>query len=107
MRNGPCGGTFNGQCEVYPEKPCIWVSVYNRAKAAGRVDELKVFIPARNRALQGTSSFINLFLDRDSRPGRPQPLINISTIAPGAAPVAKKAAATSGAAEAVKEPLVK
>jgi hypothetical protein len=30
---------------------------------------LKAYIPPRNRTLQGTSSFINLFLERDSRPG--------------------------------------
>ena len=71
MRNGPCGGTLNGQCEVIPEKPCIWVAVYDRAKAAHRVDELKTYIPPRNRALEGTSSYINYFLDRDSRPGAP------------------------------------
>ncbi len=108
LRNGPCGGTSNGQCEVYPEKPCIWVSVYNRASAAGRVEELKMFIPPRNRALQGTSSFINLFLDRDSRPGRLEPLIQIATIAPGAAPAARKAAVGASVAEADdKEPLAK
>lgn len=69
MRNGPCGGTHFGMCEVIPDKPCIWVRVYETAEAAGRIDELKVFIPPRNRALQGTSSFINLFLERDARPG--------------------------------------
>ncbi|HEY7333410.1 MAG TPA: methylenetetrahydrofolate reductase C-terminal domain-containing protein [Bryobacteraceae bacterium] len=77
LRNGPCGGTLMGQCEVLPDKACIWVKVYEHAQAANRVDDLKVFIPARNRALQGTSSFINLFLNRDSRPGNPQPLITI------------------------------
>jgi len=69
MRNGPCGGTLNGMCEVLPDKPCIWVKVYETAQSANRVDELKVYIPPRNRSLQGTSSFINLFLERDSRPG--------------------------------------
>jgi hypothetical protein len=49
------------------------------------VDELKTFIPARNRALQGTSSYINYFLNRDSRPDHPQPLISIGNIQPGAA----------------------
>jgi methylenetetrahydrofolate reductase (NADPH) len=75
MRNGPCGGTFNGQCEVIPEKPCIWVGVYNRAKTAGQVEDLKTYIPPRKLSLKGTSSWINLFLDRDSRPGNnPEPL---------------------------------
>ena len=84
LRNGPCGGTFNGQCEVIPEKPCIWVAVYDRAKAASRVDELKTYIPPRNRALEGTSSYINYLLNKDSRPEHPQPLIAISNIKPAA-----------------------
>src|SRR3989441_1738193 len=37
LRNGPCGGTDNGQCEVIPEQPCIWVKVYERAKAANEL----------------------------------------------------------------------
>jgi methylenetetrahydrofolate reductase (NADPH) len=85
MRNGPCGGTFNGQCEVIPEQACIWVEVYQRAKSAERVDELKTYIPPRNRALQGTSSYINYFLDRDSRPGHAQPLITIAGATPPSA----------------------
>jgi len=85
LRNGPCGGTFNGQCEVIPEQKCIWVEVYNRAKAADRVDELKTYIPQRDRSLKGTSSYINYFLGRDSRPEHPQPLIQITIAAPAAA----------------------
>lgn len=68
LRNGPCGGTDNGQCEVIPEQPCIWVSVYERAKAANELETLKVYIPPPDRSLQGTSSWINYFLGRDSRP---------------------------------------
>jgi methylenetetrahydrofolate reductase (NADPH) len=82
MRNGPCGGTSNGQCEVIPEQACIWVEVYQRAKSAHRVDELKAYIPPRDRALQGTSSYINYFLNRDSRPDHPLPLINIGNVQP-------------------------
>ncbi|MGA8144956.1 MAG: methylenetetrahydrofolate reductase C-terminal domain-containing protein [Candidatus Acidiferrales bacterium] len=68
LRNGPCGGTSSGRCEVV-DKPCIWVSVYDRAKSEGRVDDLRTYIPPPNRALKGTSSWINYFLNRDSRPG--------------------------------------
>ncbi|MGH7319438.1 MAG: methylenetetrahydrofolate reductase C-terminal domain-containing protein, partial [Candidatus Rokuibacteriota bacterium] len=67
MRNGPCGGTHLGRCEVV-DKPCIWGAVYERAKSAGRIRDLAVYIPPPDRALQGTSSWINYFLDRDSRP---------------------------------------
>jgi methylenetetrahydrofolate reductase (NADPH) len=67
MRNGPCGGTLFTRCEVIDQE-CIWVSVYQRAEAADRVDGLKTHIPAPDRRLQGTSSWINYFLGRDSRP---------------------------------------
>jgi methylenetetrahydrofolate reductase (NADPH) len=67
MRNGPCGGTKNGRCEVV-DKPCIWVAVFEGAKSSKRLEDLKVYIPPPNRALQGTSSWVNYFLGRDSRP---------------------------------------
>jgi methylenetetrahydrofolate reductase (NADPH) len=94
LRNGPCGGTLNGMCEVIPEKPCIWVKVYETAQAANRIEELKTYIPPRNRALQGTSSFINLFLERDSRPGHDtNPSVTSLIQIDNAAPAAKGAAA--------------
>jgi len=68
LRNGPCGGTDQGRCEVVPDKPCIWVAVYDRAKSSGGLDALKTYVPAPDRQLRGTSSWINYFLDRDSRP---------------------------------------
>jgi methylenetetrahydrofolate reductase (NADPH) len=80
LRNGPCGGPLNGMCEVTPEQPCIWVSVYERAKARGKIDELKTFIPARNRDLANTSSYINFYLGRDNRPENAKPLVQISQL---------------------------
>jgi len=70
LRNGPCGGTDQGRCEVVPDKPCIWVAVYDRAKASGGLEELKIYVPAPDRRLRETSSWINYFLDRDTRPDR-------------------------------------
>src|SRR5262249_54035182 len=84
MRNGPCGGTFNGRCEVV-DKPCIWVSVYERAKTTGRMQELRTYLPPRNTALQGTSSWIDYFLNRDSRPGNELVMISGAAITGGAA----------------------
>ena len=72
MRNGPCGGTNHGACEVIPEQPCIWVKVMERAEASGQIDSLKTFIPPPDRALTGTASWLNYYLERDSRPGRPK-----------------------------------
>jgi len=76
LRNGPCGGTLNGHCEV-EDKQCVWVSVYERARDAGRVEDLKTYVPPRKLELKGTSSWVNYFLNRDSRPGREEKLINI------------------------------
>lgn len=75
LRNGPCGGTLNGRCEVV-DKPCIWISVYERAKTANRLGELRLYIPPPDRALAGTSSWINYFLHRDSRPENVSPAWN-------------------------------
>jgi methylenetetrahydrofolate reductase (NADPH) len=67
LRNGPCGGTHLGHCEVL-DQPCVWVGVDARARAAGREPDLLTYVPPPDRALQGTSSWINYLLDRDSRP---------------------------------------
>ena len=61
-----------GQCEVIPEQACIWVKVYERAKAADEVPLLKIYIPPPDRSLKGTSAWINYFLNKDSRPGHPK-----------------------------------
>ena len=38
LRNGPCGGVrANGNCEVHPEMPCVWVQAYAGAERMGTV----------------------------------------------------------------------
>ncbi len=67
QRNAPCGGSFQGWCEVYPnEKLCIWVRAYMRLKAHHREDEIgKYTVPPCDWDLWQTSSWINYFLARD------------------------------------------
>jgi methylenetetrahydrofolate reductase (NADPH) len=74
LRNGPCGGTHRGRCEVV-DRPCIWVEVHDRARAAGRLDDLRGYIPPPDRSLQGSSSWVNYFLERDRRPCGEEPLV--------------------------------
>jgi hypothetical protein len=45
-----------------------------RAEASNTIDQLKVYIPPPDRALTGTASWVNFYLGRDSRPGRPKEL---------------------------------
>jgi methylenetetrahydrofolate reductase (NADPH) len=67
QRNGPCGGTRQGLCEV-SDKPCIWAAAYDRLKAYGEEEGMlagpTVF---RDGALHGTSGWGNAFLGKDHR----------------------------------------
>ena len=67
QRNAPCGGSFHGWCEVYPnEKLCIWVRAYLRLKAHHEEDAIgRNIVPPCNWDLWQTSSWINYFLGRD------------------------------------------
>ena len=65
QRNGPCGGTRQGLCEV-GEKECIWARAYDRLKSEGEeANMLKRPVVFRNGALAGTSAWANTFLGRD------------------------------------------
>jgi methylenetetrahydrofolate reductase (NADPH) len=67
QRNGACGGSYKGWCEVYPnEKKCIWVQAYERLKPYGEEDTLGGYIvPPCNWELWQTSSWLNFYLGRD------------------------------------------
>ncbi|HEY7179028.1 MAG TPA: methylenetetrahydrofolate reductase C-terminal domain-containing protein [Gaiella sp.] len=67
QRNGPCGGTRDGLCEVY-DTECIWSQAYERLKAYG--EELEMLdgpVVVKDNALAGTSAWANAFLGRDHR----------------------------------------
>lgn len=66
-RNGPCGGSKDGFCEVYPDqKKCIWVRAYTRLKHADKLETfLEDKVPPRNWELVKTSSWVNFHLNRD------------------------------------------
>ena len=67
QRNGPCGGSFEGWCEVYPkEKQCVWVTAYRRLKSRHQEDSIADnLVPPENWELWQTSSWLNYFLGRD------------------------------------------
>jgi methylenetetrahydrofolate reductase (NADPH) len=64
-RNGPCGGSHDGICEVSPQR-CVWVRAYERLKPYG--EELAMLerppVIVDNR-LRRTSAWANTFLERD------------------------------------------
>jgi len=74
QRNGPCGGTLDGRCEVAGYGECIWLRAYERLKNDGvNVETMLSHAPViQNQGLRGTSSWANFWLGRDhSRGGHP------------------------------------
>ena len=65
QRNGPCGGTRDGLCEVY-DSECIWSQAYERLKAYGEEEGmLDGPVVVKDNALARTSAWANAFLGRD------------------------------------------
>ena len=65
QRNGPCGGTREGLCEVY-DTECIWSQAYERLKAYGEEESmLDGPVIVKDNALARTSAWANTFLGRD------------------------------------------
>jgi methylenetetrahydrofolate reductase (NADPH) len=67
QRNGACGGSFQGWCEVYPEKKqCIYVRAYARLKNEGEEEQMeKNIVPPCDWNLYQTSSWVNYYLGKD------------------------------------------
>jgi len=65
LRNGPCGGSFQGICERGDRK-CYWKRVVKRLDRDGELDKIRDAEPVyRNADLKDTSSWINYYLGRD------------------------------------------
>jgi methylenetetrahydrofolate reductase (NADPH) len=65
QRNGPCGGTRDGLCEVY-DTECIWAQAYERLKAYDEEETMLAGpVVIKDNALAGTSAWANAFLGRD------------------------------------------
>lgn len=74
LRNGQCGGSRDGMCEVWPDRPCVWVRIYDCLKSHGAELEIRDRTPvARDWKLDRTSSWINYYLGRDHAHVPPPP----------------------------------
>jgi len=63
LRNGPCGGVrLDGNCEIYPDRPCIWVLAWERSRRMPTYGgEILQILPPVNHSLKDTSAWINDF----------------------------------------------
>jgi methylenetetrahydrofolate reductase (NADPH) len=68
QRNGPCGGSADGWCEVYPqERYCVHFKAYHRLKKHGELSQLgSCIISPNNWDLYETSAWSNYTHDRDN-----------------------------------------
>jgi methylenetetrahydrofolate reductase (NADPH) len=84
QRNGPCGGTRDGKCEV-DDFECIWSRAYDRSKYEGQEQQLLAHAPViQDQGLRGTSSWANTWLERDHLAKR-----HLTTISPNPRPFSK------------------
>ncbi len=80
QRNGPCGGTRDGLCEV-DDFPCIWSRAYDRLKFRGNEQHLLDHAPViQNETLRGTSSWANTFLGRDHHSKQKKSVLNRTNV---------------------------
>lgn len=66
LRNGPCGGAADGHCEVYEDRKCVWVRIYDNSKMLNRLDKMERILPPNDWRLQNTSSWFNHFSHKDA-----------------------------------------
>lgn len=65
-RNGACGGSRNGRCEVHPDRYCVWYRAWRRWAASGESHRLaEGCVPPRRWELNETASWLNFHLGRD------------------------------------------
>jgi methylenetetrahydrofolate reductase (NADPH) len=65
QRNGPCGGSRDGECEV-PGKDCIWARAYDRLDARGlAASMLDRPVAVQDNALRHSSSWANAVAGQD------------------------------------------
>lgn len=61
LRNGPCGGVrANGNCEVEPDMPCVWVQAWKGSQNMVRGNAIMDIQKPVNQSLRETSSWLRV-----------------------------------------------
>ncbi|MCC7191195.1 MAG: methylenetetrahydrofolate reductase C-terminal domain-containing protein [Phycisphaeraceae bacterium] len=77
LRNGPCGGTLNGECEVYPDKPCVWIRIHKRTGKESL--DCPKLLPSPDARLIQTSSYLNYLTGADEHGRKPLPYLDLGS----------------------------
>jgi len=66
IRNGACGGSRDENCEVYPDRKCVWFRAYQRWVSVNQLEGMVLgCVPPRMWELDKTPSWLNFHLKRD------------------------------------------
>lgn len=69
IRNGPCGGVReDGNCEVKPEMPCVWVEGWAGAQRMKKGDAIATVQFAVDHRLIGKSSWLRVVREKTPQP---------------------------------------
>jgi hypothetical protein len=61
LRNGPCGGVrANGNCEVEPDMPCVWVKAWEGSRRMDRGDAIFAVQKPVDQSLRETSAWLRV-----------------------------------------------
>lgn len=61
LRNGPCGGVrANGNCEVEPDMPCVWVQAWKGSQLMMKNDAILAVQKPVDQSLRETSSWLRV-----------------------------------------------
>lgn len=63
LRNGPCGGTTaDGNCEVNPDMPCVWLEAFDGARRMAGGEAIKQIQPPVDHSRSGASTWVELLM---------------------------------------------
>ena len=85
LRNGPCGGTLDGKCEVTPELDCVWTNIEIKK---GETKAQKIHLPVKEELLN-TASYVNLVNGKDRETRVPHEFVDTRHI-PASSKLAEK-----------------
>jgi hypothetical protein len=76
LRNGPCGGVrTNGNCEVEPDMPCVWVKAWEGSRRMVHGDAIMIVQKPVDQSLRETSAWLRVTAEaaaRHERAGKEQ-----------------------------------
>lgn len=68
LRNGPCGGVrANGNCEVEPDMPCVWVKAWEGSRQMEKGNAILNVQAPVNQSLRETSSWLRVTAEAAAR----------------------------------------